>query len=67
MTINGGCPNSISIVLIETIPFGHDSNFKSYNTLDLIILRAFFYYLQMQNKREHTTVVSLQMVLKHHI
>ena len=64
---NDGCPNSTSLVLIETIPFGHDSNFKSYNTLDLIILRAFYYYLQMQNKQEHTTVVSVQTLLKNYI
>ena len=70
MTIKDGCPNSISVILNENIIlFGHDidSNFKSDNTLDLIILRATFFYLNMQNEQEHTTVVSVQMLLKNYI
>ena len=67
-TIPHGCSGAISVTLNENIIlFGHDSKFKSDNTFDLIILRAFFFLnLQMQNEQEHTTVVSVQALFKNY-
>ena len=49
MAINDGCPNAILVILNENIIlFGHDSNFKSEDTLDAIIVRAIFFI----NKRK---------------
>ena len=60
-TISDGCSNAISVIFNENIIFfGHDSKFKSDNTFDLTILRAFFFNLQVQNDQEHTTFVSVQ-------
>ena len=65
MTINDGCPNSISVILNENIIlFGHDSNFKSDNTLDLIILRANLFIYKCKVNRNIPQLYQFKRYLK---
>ena len=48
MAINDRGENAVSITMNESIVlFGHDVNFRSEDTFDLIILMANLFYLQM--------------------
>ena len=65
MTINDGCPSAISVILNENIIlFGHDSNFKSDNTLDLIISRAIFFIYKCKINRNIPQLYQFKRYLK---
>ena len=65
MAINDGCPNAISVILNENIIlFGHDSNFKSDNTLDLIILRANLFIYKCKVNRNIPQLYQFKCYLK---
>ena len=44
MAVKDGCANAVSVTLNESIVlFGHGTDFKSHDTVDSIILLAFFF------------------------